>query len=46
MNFYMLIQAPFSNPANEFEINSWYSDTALVIAELDLYGLISVCKTI
>lgn len=46
MNFYMLIQAPFSNPANELEINSWYSDTALVIAELDLYGLISVYKTI
>lgn len=40
----MLIQAPFSKPVNAFEINSWYSNTALVIAELDLYGLINVYR--
>lgn len=44
MDFYTLIQAPFSKCANAFEINSWYSNTALVMAELDLYGLISIYR--
>lgn len=44
MDFYTLIQAPFSKRANAFEINSWYSNTALVMAELDLYGLINIYR--